>query len=359
MVSVYVLGYAFGPLFIAPLSEMWGRLPLYHACNVLFLVFHAAAGASENMGVFVVLRFLNGCVGGAPIVLGGGTIADLMSPEQRGTAMAVWFIGPTIGPCVGPVLGGVFTAEKGWRWNFWFVTIVAGFFTLVCFVVMRETSAVVILGRKAKRLRRETGNGEFRSKLDKGLSTKELFLYSIVRPTKMLTRSAICFSMSLYVGLTYAYLYILFTTFTSVYSTQYGWHGVTLGLSFLGIGIGSLIGLVVVTHFGNKVPLRHMKLGDFKPEHRLYIMAQGSLALPVGLFWYGWAVEAKTHYIVPMIGTAFIGFGMMLNFVSLDEILDFWHATDSYCRIRQIHTSSTCLQFTLHRPWPLVRFCAP
>jgi MFS family permease len=95
MVSVYVLGFAFGPLIIAPLSEMYGRLPLYHSCNFLFIVFTIAAAVATNMGQFIVFRFFMGCFGGAPMVLGGGTIADLIPREQRGTAMAVWMMGPS------------------------------------------------------------------------------------------------------------------------------------------------------------------------------------------------------------------------------------------------------------------------
>lgn len=95
MVSVYVLGFAFGPLIIAPLSEMYGRLPLYHGCNLLFVIFTIAAAVATNMGQFVVFRFFMGCFGGAPMVLGGGTIADLIPKEQRGTAMAVWMMGPS------------------------------------------------------------------------------------------------------------------------------------------------------------------------------------------------------------------------------------------------------------------------
>lgn len=76
MVSVYVLGFSFGPLgklvscfwagnvadliVIAPLSEMFGRLPLYHSCNLLFIVFTIAAAVSTNMGMFIVFRFLMG-----------------------------------------------------------------------------------------------------------------------------------------------------------------------------------------------------------------------------------------------------------------------------------------------------------
>ena len=124
MLSIYVLGFAFGPLVIAPLSEMYGRLPLYHSCNLLFIIFTIAAALASNMGMFIIFRFFMGCFGGAPMVLGGGTIADLIHREQRGTAMAAWMMGPTIGPCVGPIIGGYLTVARGWRWNFWFVAIV-------------------------------------------------------------------------------------------------------------------------------------------------------------------------------------------------------------------------------------------
>lgn len=188
-------------------------------------------------------------------------------------------------------------------------------------ILMSETSAPVILERKAKRLREETGNTKLKSKLDSGLSPKDLFMFSIVRPTKMLTRSTICFAISLYVAITYTYLYILFTTFTTIYQNQYHWHGGVVGLSFLGLGIGSLIGQTVFTHYGNRTAHKHIKRGDFKPEHRLYIMALGGFFLPIGLFWYGWSVQAHAHYMVPIVGTGLVGFGLLMTFMPANTYL--------------------------------------
>ncbi|KAF1950325.1 MFS general substrate transporter [Byssothecium circinans] len=315
MVSVYVLGFAFGPMIIAPLSEMYGRLPLYHSCTILFLIFTIAAGVSTNMSMFIVFRFFMGTFGGAPIVLGGGTIADIVSREQRGTAMSVWMMGPTIGPCVGPIIGGFLTEAKGWRWNFWLVAIVGGSFLLGAIILMKETSAPVILERKAKRLRAETGNPKLRSKLASDLSRKDLFKFSIVRPLRMLFLSPICFTISVYMAITYSYLYILFTTFTSVFRTQYNWKGGIVGLSFLGLGLGSLIGQFIFTRYGNKIAHKHMARGDFVPEHRLYVMTGGAIILPTGFFLYGWSVQYHLHFMVPIIGTALTGFGLLMVFM--------------------------------------------
>lgn len=180
---------------------------------------------------------------------------------------------------------------------------------------MSETSSTIILERKARQLRIETGNTKLRSKLDSGLTPVELFKFSIVRPAKMLTCSPICFVISLYVAITYAYLYILFTTFTGVFTTQYHWHGGVTGLSFLGIGIGSIIGQFTYIYFGNKTVNKHIERGDFTPEHRLYIMAIGGFFLPIGLFIYGWSVQYQTHYMIPIVATGIAGFGMLMTFM--------------------------------------------
>ena len=123
VVSVYILGYAFGPLLVAPLSELYGRLPIYHVCNVLFVIFTIACAVSSNLSMLIAFRFLEGCVGSAPLTIGGGTIADMIVQEKRGKSMAIWAMGPLLGPVIGPVAGGFLTQAKGWRWVFWVIAI--------------------------------------------------------------------------------------------------------------------------------------------------------------------------------------------------------------------------------------------
>jgi multidrug resistance protein len=123
VVSVYVLGYAIGPMVVAPCSEAYGRLPVYHVANVLFIIFTVACAVSSNLNMLIGFRFLEGMAGSAPITIGGGTIADLFIQEQRGGALAIWSMGPLIGPVVGPIAGGFLSKAKGWRWVFWVITM--------------------------------------------------------------------------------------------------------------------------------------------------------------------------------------------------------------------------------------------
>lgn len=112
VVSVYVLGFAIGPLLVAPLSEMYGRIPLYFSNFVLFVIFTIACAVSSNLSMLIGFRFLQGCVGSAPLTIGGGTIADLMPQERRGGALAIWAMGPLLGPVIGPVAGGYLVEAK-------------------------------------------------------------------------------------------------------------------------------------------------------------------------------------------------------------------------------------------------------
>lgn len=180
---------------------------------------------------------------------------------------------------------------------------------------MSETSAIIILQRKVKRLKASTGNSKLRSKLDTGLTTRQLLRFSIVRPAKMLFLSPICSSISIYMAITYSYLYILFTTFSTVFKEQYGWKGGISGLSFIGLGIGSFMGQMIFIRYGNRIVDKHIKRGDFCPEHRLYVMCIGGITLPCGFFIYGWSVQYKTHFMVPEVATSMIGFGLMLLFM--------------------------------------------
>lgn len=124
VVSVYLLGYAFGPLILAPLSELYGRLVVYHSCNFLFVIMTVTCALSRNMNMLIAFRFLAGTFGSCPLTLGGGSIADMIIQEKRGGVMAIWALGPLMGPVIGPVAGGYVTQAIGWRWTFWIIAIV-------------------------------------------------------------------------------------------------------------------------------------------------------------------------------------------------------------------------------------------
>ena len=322
IVSIYILGYALGPLFIAPMSEVYGRVIVYHACNVQFAIWTMACALSPNMGALLVFRLLAGIAGSCPITIGGGTIADMFAAKERGGAMALFAMGPLLGPVIGPVAGGFLSQDAGWRWVFWVILICSGVLTCAGFLLLRETYEPVLLQRKVDVLIKETGNQDLRSKLHPGITKKEYFKRSIIRPTKMLLFSPIVLIFSIYMAIIYGYLYLLFTTLTLVFEGKYGFSQGSVGLTFLGIGVGSLIGLFLFGGSSDRIiKAMEKKKGVMKPEYRLVPLTPGSTLIPIGLFIYGWTAQKGVHWIAPIIGTGFVGMGLIAIFMCVQTYM--------------------------------------
>ncbi|KAJ8125894.1 hypothetical protein O1611_g7743 [Lasiodiplodia mahajangana] len=324
VVSIFVLGFATGPLLIAPLSEMYGRIRVYHVCNVLFVVFTIACAVASSFDQLLAFRFLSGFAGVATVTCGSGSIADMIPREQRGKAISVWSSGPLLGPIVGPVIGGFLVEAKGWRWAFWLVAIVGGAFTLAGFFILQESYSPVLLERKARKLRESTGNNAYRSKLDSGKSNGQMLKEALIRPMKLLIFSPPVTLMSIYIAILYGLSYILFTTFTFVFQEQYNFTASSSGLSFLGSGVGTILGLFYGSLISDPVIKKAVdRKGAAEPEDRLtfIITIPATLSIPAGFFLYGWATQMKLHFIIPMIGNALNGFGTIAVLMCIQTYL--------------------------------------
>lgn len=56
--------------------------------------------------------------------------------------------------------------------------------------------------------------------------------------------------------------------------------------------------------------------GGMKPEHRLPPMVLGGLLIPISLFWYGWAIQSRVHWICPIIATAVLGVAVISTLIT-------------------------------------------
>ena len=172
---------------------------------------------------------------------------------------------------------------------------------------MRETNAVEILAKKASRLRVETGNMELRSANAKNVKMGQLVDRALLRPFRILIFSPIVTLLGLYMGLTFGLTFLLFATFPGVFELTYGWTSGISGLAYLGLGFGAATGLIIFAKLSDK-----MLEEDASPERRLPLMIWFGPAIPVGMFIYAWSTEYKLHWIVPIIGTALLGIGVMM-----------------------------------------------
>ncbi|KAK0643726.1 major facilitator superfamily domain-containing protein [Cercophora newfieldiana] len=323
-ISIFVLGFASGPLLLAPLSELYGRAIVYHVTNILLVIFTIMCAVSTNEGMLLAARFLSGFTGVATITNGSGTIADMMPREERGRAVSVWSVGTTLGPMIGPIIGGHVAEKYGWRWMFWILAMAMALVTLLAFFILHETNHSVILERKAASLRKSTGNPSYRSSLAPTITPIEHFSRAISRPTKMLLFRPIVTILCTYIAVLYSTLYLLFSTYSFVFQPVYHFSTSDSGLVFIAGSVGTLVGIPYIGMISDRT-LKHRKASGktITPEDRLplIITLPGSLAFPIGLFIYGWSVEYQLHWVVSQVGTAINGFGSILVFIAVQTYL--------------------------------------
>lgn len=325
-VSVFVLGYAFGPLLLSPLSEIYGRRIVLTGANFFFVVWQIGCALAPNIGSLIVFRFLAGIGGSGCITIGGGVIADLFQPDQRGFASAIFSLGPLFGPVIGPICGGFISQRAGWRWVYWVLLMASGVIACGIEIFNQETNHRVLMRRKTERLRKEMNDPELRSCYEDSHIPKppgQVLWHGVIRPMKMLIKSAITALMSVYMALVYGLLYLLFTTITTVFQTSYGWSPEITGLAYLGVGIGFFLGVAAVAKISDKTVVK-MTLangGVFEPEMRLPACVFFACFIPISFFWYGWTVYYKVHWIVPIIGMMPFGFGMMGVFIPIQTYM--------------------------------------
>jgi EmrB/QacA subfamily drug resistance transporter len=104
---------------VGRLGDMFGRVRMYEAGFLVFVVGSALCGIAWNEASIIGFRVVQG-VGGAFVTANSGAvIADLFPPEQRGRAYGYNSVGWSMGAVLGIVLGGAIVTYLSWRWIFW------------------------------------------------------------------------------------------------------------------------------------------------------------------------------------------------------------------------------------------------
>ena len=201
-VTTYLFGLAVGSLILAPISETYGRKPVYTIAMAFFVIFVIPSGLAQNIETIIITRFFGAVAGSAMIANAPGTVGDIISDKYRATAFSIWSIGPMNGPVFGPLIGGFVTQYKGWRWANW-VVMIAGGAALIMMTIIKETYAPALLQKKAKKLRKETDDERHWSRYDVRVGFVELMKVNLSRPFVMAITEPICIFWNVYIAIIY------------------------------------------------------------------------------------------------------------------------------------------------------------
>ncbi|KAK4068293.1 uncharacterized protein Triagg1_7536 [Trichoderma aggressivum f. europaeum] len=316
--ALYVLAYGVGPLIFGPLTEIpvIGRNPVYYLTFLVFFALSFPAATINSFGGLLAVRFFAGFFGSVGIAIGGASIQDVFTLIYFPYGLGWWVLSFWAGPAIGPTFAGFAAMEKGWRWPLWEVVWICAIMAVFLLVLTPETSAPNILLRRAKRLRKLTGDARLQSQSEidqMHMSGSAVLIAALIRPFEITIKDPSIFFVNLYTALTYAIYFTFFEVFPLVFPPFYGFHLGQTGLAFLACEVGSILALILYfayLHF-YMIP-DNIKNGFREQEHRLLPAIFGSVVLPIGLFIFAWTARASIHWIVPLIGVTIFVLGQYM-----------------------------------------------
>ncbi|EMD00664.1 hypothetical protein BAUCODRAFT_135458, partial [Baudoinia panamericana UAMH 10762] len=248
LVTIWELGEAAGPLVIAPLSETYGRYPVFNVANALFILSTALGALSNSTALLIFARFLTG-VSVASNVLNPAIIGDMFPPERRGSAMSMVLLAPLVGGAIGPAIAGSIAQTLGWRSVLWMSLALALAVEVLFGCFLRETYSTPLPPGLVPEYIAETPDCADEEEIKKAAvpdvrANHEIWT-AIARPARMLFGSFVLQAMSLYGAVVFAFFYVMSTTLPGILRDQYNLPPAIVGTSFLAFSVGSALGIAV------------------------------------------------------------------------------------------------------------------
>ncbi|BGP12510.1 hypothetical protein JCM10213v2_000427 [Rhodosporidiobolus nylandii] len=315
--TLFVLGMGLFPLLVGPLSEWYGRAPIYSIGFGLFFAFNFMVAFPNNLACLLLGRFLSGCSGASFLSVVGGSVADLFPPAEVGAPMGFYTAGPFLGPVVGPIISGWINQTLDWRWTWRVLIIWAGVEFVLLLAFVPETFLPALLKRKAKQLRKQ-GRTDVRAPIEIDTrSMAQVVATSCYKPFQILITEPMALFLCTWTAILLGIMYMSFTAWGIVYRA-YGFSTGLVGLTYIPLGLGIAIAAFAHPVWAKKYQRKAEELGRRPPpEEHLRKGLYGVVICPLALFWFAFTTYPSVHWIVSLIATVPFGMGVMWSFAAV------------------------------------------
>ncbi|KAK7733131.1 hypothetical protein SLS53_008319 [Cytospora paraplurivora] len=323
LTSAFVLGFAVGALVLSPMSEVYGRRELYIWTYAGFVVLSGVIGLLRSAPLLILLRFLGGIAGSFTQAVAPAVIADMFTANERGFVLALFTLAGLMGQMLGPIFCGFLDAAFGWRSIAVFITGLAAPTWIAMTFTFPETYAPALLRHRAHKMEIILGKPHLVDGVGEEKTIMSQLKVGALRPWLLLFLEPIVALLSLFLSVVQGTMFLLFAAYPIVFQKTRGWHQGVASLPFLAVALGIVIALFYAALFDQK---RYAKLvtkspGRVPPEARLPPAMLGSVALPIGLFWFAWTNSPSTFWLISVSAGTFTGFGMVLLYMSLTNYI--------------------------------------
>ncbi|KAK3643011.1 hypothetical protein LTR56_008881 [Elasticomyces elasticus] len=337
-ITLFVLGFAFAPIILALISELYGRYWVFLGAGVVSLLGTLGCAFTDSLA---------GCGASVFATLTGGVVGDLFRKEDRNTPMALYSLAIIMGTGVGPLVSGAVAGHMKWRWVFYLQAILIGLTTIGLGLTFQETRANVLLERNCRALNDHLARSEhhdpqtqptaikstqcqykgqgscrvrFRVPALEHSSLAAIIWRSFKFPLRLLFTESIVFWFSAWVSFAWAILYMQFASISLVYRSVYSFDSTQVGGVYTAVVVGSILG-AAMSIAQDYVCRRYWPAASTRPQSRLYLACVATLLLPAGLFMFGFTSRASIHWIVPTTAIGMFIAGIFVIYLAVFNYL--------------------------------------
>lgn len=333
-VTSWAIGGGCFSLIVLPLMEDFGMRNVCLLTYVIFLAFVVPQAAAHNFATLVVTRFF---AGGCVAILANASatvIGNIWETEKsRNLPVSLFIVCYLAGSSIGPVVGAAILQFLSWRWIGYIQLIWYGAFFPLYLFLFKECRGNVILGQRAKALRKEGKAAYTQHDIDsQGRSLARIVARSVRRPLWLFCTESVVFVSTLWSAFTVGTLYLFTQSVEQVMSGLYGWTPVQAGYVQSAIVVGECVGWLGTLISGKLYfdsASRNTEIpGTPIPEARLYLAIVGGIfGISGGMFIYAWTSYPTLPWIAPVIGLGMVGTGSVIVVSGLADYI-----VDAYCK---------------------------
>ncbi|PGH07785.1 hypothetical protein AJ79_06173 [Helicocarpus griseus UAMH5409] len=309
--QIAILGGA--PLFWKPLSSRFGRRPIFLLSLICSLVGNVGCAKSPSYGTMGLCRAITAFFISPAIAIGSAVVTETFFTKERARYMGMWTMMITLGIPVAALLFGFVAHRVGYRWIYWVLAIANG----VQFILY------LFLGPETLYLRTNPGPQDSTSTFKREyisfrrIDPKPFSVRDFLGPLKLakypsVTIPACAYSMIFLFGSVMASVEV-----PTLFIPKFDFNPEQLGLQFLGLIIGSIIGEQLGGALSDYWMNRRARQKGARPdpEYRLWLSYFGYVLAIVGVIVFLVRTEQAPQHkwnVTPIIGVGIAACGNQL-----------------------------------------------
>jgi MFS family permease len=280
--QIAILGGA--PLFWRPLSTRYGRRPIFIISLIGSMAFNIGCAKSQTYGAMAACRALQAFFISPPNAIGSAVVVETFFKKERARYMGVWTVMITIGIPLAPLIFGFVTTHVGYRWIYWILAIINGVQAVLYGLFGPETRFI----RHGNVKHATTGWAAWKEQYLKfrRIDPTPITAMEFVSPLRLAKYPCIMIPAA-----SYAMVFLFASVLTTVeipqlFGEKFHFNAQQLGLQFLGLIIGSIIGEQIGGHSSDLwMRGRAKRIAPRKtaPEFRLWLSYFGILLTICGM----------------------------------------------------------------------------